>query len=437
MGGIFFYVHLVAILTILISPSLVEGYARLLVSGGGKALLMPSTTSKSTTNSNSFQSHLSSTKNDLASSDANSDLGVFKKYENNISQERKTFKRFMQVEIWRSGASAEMQALYPLVTALERACRDINMLMRRITTDNLEGLTKGSTVNVQGENQKKLDVLANNILKNAICCSGVVKAVASEEEDDPCLCSTVMDSISFNGDYAAVFDPLDGSGNIDSGLPTGTIFGIYKKPKYTQAMSEDKLVESIVKQRGQELVAAGYCLYSSSTYLAITLRTGLHIFTLDDVSGEFYLTKANVKIPTSGDTYSFNDAYLSTWSPSIQNFIQDFRSNRLAEETPIKRTPKARYFGALVADVHNILMNGGIFGYPGTSGKPDGKLRLVYEANPLALVLEEAGGRASNGRGRILDMRVNDIHQRTPLFIGSQREVDALEKYEAFYAASP
>lgn len=181
------------------------------------------------------------------------------------------------------------------------------------------------------------------------------------------------------------------------------------------------------------MVAAGYCLYSSSTHLAITLRTGLHIFTLDDVTGEFYLTRSHVKIPSYGNIYSFNDAHVESWSPAIQHFLNDFRGNKLAGVSS-PREPKARYLGALVADVHNIILNGGIFGYPGSIKRPEGKLRLVYEGNPLALVVEEAGGKASDGRDRILNVRVEDIHQRTPLFIGSAQDVDALVKYTEFYS---
>lgn len=256
--------------------------------------------------------------------------------------------------------------------------------------------------------------------------------IASEEEDEPCLCSTIVDNSAFSGDYAAVFDPLDGSSNIDSGLPTGSIFGIYKKPKYSVDIKD---VKSLIMQRGMEQVVAGYCLYSSSTNLVITIRNGVNMFTLDDVSGEFYLTKANIKMPAYGNIYSFNDANFDSWPVGTRNFIHDLRSDRLAGDTPGKRKPSARYMGAFVADAHNILLNGGIFGYPGTVSKPQGKLRLVYEANPLALIIEEAGGRASDGYRRLLMKEVADIHQRTPLFIGSSREITALEKYQAFYSS--
>lgn len=316
-----------------------------------------------------------------------------------------------------------------IMTHVILGCR----LIRRVSTDNLDGYhvsgnsENSASVNIQGEDQKKLDVIANRIFKNALCCSGKLQLVASEEEDEPCLCSDVVKNNAFAGEFAAVFDPLDGSSNIDSGLPTGTIFGVYKNPPFKTL---DPL--ATVTQKGGEMVVAGYCLYSASTHIMITLRTGLHMFTLDDNSGEFFLTRSNVRIPRRGSVYSFNDANSNDWDRSIQYFLNDLKSNRLFSP-PSAKKQSARYMGALVADAHNILLNGGIFGYPGTVAKPAGKLRLLYEANPLAVMMEEAGGMASNGRGRILDQQVKAIHQRTPLFLGSVDDVSMLEKYVSFY----
>ena len=343
--------------------------------------------------------------------------------------ERKTLKRFLQVEFWRS---PEKESLYPIFCAFETACRDINRLMRRISTDNLDGYHGGvdgtpGTVNVQGEDQKKLDVIANRILKTALSCTGQISVLASEEENEPTLCSDLVGGLASAGIYSAVFDPLDGSSNIDPGLPTGTILGIYKNPTHG-----NQTPLSLVTQRGSELVAAAYCLYSSSTHLALTMRSGLHLFTLDDVSGEFFLTRSNLHIPRSGPLYSFNDANDKDWSPAVRHFISDLK----AGSSPYMQSTKkrsARYAGSLVADLHNILINGGIFGYPGTTSKPNGKLRLVYEGNPMALLVEDAGGKATTGHQRVLDVEVKDVHQRIPLFIGSMEEVSALEKYCDFY----
>jgi fructose-1,6-bisphosphatase I len=371
--------------------------------------------------------------------------------------DRKTYKRFMQIELWRQ---PEMEGILPILISIEQACSDINRLMRRVSTDNLTGYQQGganatNSVNVQGEDQKKLDIIANRIMKTALCCSGKVSILVSEEDDKACLCSDVTDNQAFNGEYAAVFDPLDGSSNVDSGLPTGTIFGIYRNPNYG---STDP--QQVVKQKGSELVVAGYCLYSAATHIVITLRTGVHIFTLDDVEGTFYLTRSNVKIPRSGNIYSFNDANSEDWDPAIRFFINDLKNDRvpgrsngkpsplppalpatptgqaavIPETKPRKTNAVARYMGALVADSHNLLLHGGIFGYPATAKNPKGKLRLLYEANPLALIFEEAGGMAINGKGRILDTKVDNVHQRTPLFLGSVDEIIALQKYINFGA---
>ena len=234
--------------------------------------------------------------------------------------------------------------------------------------------------------------------------------------------------LHFVGDFAAVFDPLDGSSNVDCGLPTGTIFGIYKKPPYG---SSDP--NTTVTQRGSNLVVAGYCLYAASTHIVLTLRTGLHMFTLDDVSGEFHLTRSNIKMPRSGPIYSFNDASMEEWKPpGAKYFLQDLKNQNLVGVDEPKR-PTLRYMGALVADTHNIILNGGIFGYPATKKAPHGKLRLLYEAIPMSFIIEEAGGRSTNGRQRILDVEVPEIHARTPLFLGSVDQITALEKYVGFY----
>eukprot|EP01036_Dinobryon_divergens_P027922 gene27922-36783_t len=227
---------------------------------------------------------------------------------------KKTFKRFMQIELWRG--PPEMESLYPILCSVEQACRDINRLMRRVSTDNLDGYhtissavkgTKNDTttvnsMNIQGEDQKKL----------------------------ACLCSAVVDNAAFSGDYAAVFDPLDGSSNVDTGLPTGTIFGIYRNPKYVVSADPSQTV----KQRGSELVAAGYCLYSASTHLVITLRSGLHMFTLD------------------GPIYSFNHANVDSWSNAVRYFIEDFRQQRVPGlNNDSKTKPSARYVRFYSSDV--------------------------------------------------------------------------------------
>ena len=279
-------------------------------------------------------------------------------------------------------------------------------------------------------------------------------------------------------------------------LPTGTVFGVYRNPNYDL---HDPV--SVVKQKGCNLVVAGYCLYSAATHLVITLGSGVQQFTLDDITGEFYLTKESFRIPQIGGIYSFNAANQNSWHHSVQHYFHDFKKAKVSmydlakprkvvhrynpttkqvyqefqsgdrkksleamkeveiarlqeedlkmegaaseraaaacrktsSESPNGVKPCARYMGALVADAHNILCNGGIFAYPGTVTKPSGKIRLLYEANPMAMVFEQAGGMASNGFQRILDIPIDDIHVRTPIFIGSAMNVAALQRYCSFY----
>ena len=239
-----------------------------------------------------------------------------------VATDRKTFRRFIQTELYRT---SELEKLFPILCALETACRDISKLMRRVATDSLSGNHRLASsnddyvINIQGETQKKLDVIANRILKTALCCTGEVSVIASEEEEVPCSCSLVTDIGAFsNGEYAVVFDPLDGSSNIDTGLPTGTIFGIYRQPRYGP---KDPFTTST--QKGSELIASGYCLYSASTHFVITLKQGVHMFTFDDLSDSFYLTRSQIEIPPTGPIYSFNDVYSSDWQPSIQQYYQD------------------------------------------------------------------------------------------------------------------
>lgn len=352
-------------------------------------------------------------------------LSIEEKYGTNFVFDRKPFKRIVQTEIWKR---PELGTTFFILCGLESACRDISHLVRRVSTDNLAGLYRGSAgessmvnQNVQGEQQKKLDVIANRILKQALCCSGVVSLVTSEEDILPCSCIELMHNPAFVGNCVAVIDPLDGSSNIDNGLPTGTIFGVYRNPAHGPIDPH-----ATTMQRGRELVIAGYCLYSAATQLVVTMGAGVHAFTLDDVTGEFYLTRGNVRIPNTGSVYSFNDANADSWSPGVTAFLRDFKAGSVPGLPTTGCKPTARYFGALVADAHNILTNGGIFGYPACTARPNGKLRLLYEANPLAMIMQQAGGLASDGVQRILDVPVKDIHQRTPLYMGSYNVVDAL-----------
>jgi len=326
-----------------------------------------------------------------------------------------------QTSLYRSD-----EHLHCLLYSVAEACKEINRRMRCVALDNHDGLHKNEdgieVMNTQGELQQKLDVISNQIMKASVCSTGHVGLIISEEDEQPCLCAEVTQGSATTGDYVAVFDPLDGSSNIDSGLPTGTIFGFYRNPTTGPA---DPVATAT--QSGKELVAAGYCLYSAATHLVITLRRGVFMFTLDDQTNQFMLTRSNMQIPSVGSVYTFNEAYSGSWRPGLSQFVHDFRTNTIPGV--ILKKPTARYIGALVADAHNILLHGGVFGYPASPSRPAGKLRLVYEANPLAALIEDAGGLATDGGQRILELGVQGIHQRTPLYFGNADIIEALEKY--------
>lgn len=339
----------------------------------------------------------------------------------------KSFGRWLEVSAMRRPSIDELK---PTLISLASACRSISLLVRNAPSFDLDGMfTSGEDgdvlVNVQGEDVKKLDVVTNRILKAALCASGGVSCVASEEEDVPQLCSSVLDNALFTGKYAVVFDPLDGSANIDVGLSAGTIFGIYRRPHGCGADDAERQI----LQPGSELCAAGYCLYGSSTTLVLTVGQGMgvHGFCLDDTRGEFVLRHEAMRVPARGCIYSFNEGNFMDWLPPVQEYVKAVK----AGNGQTGRRYTARYQGALAADAHNILMRGGIFGYPGSASKPNGKLRLVYEANPMSFLMEEAGGAGSTGVARILDLPPNAVHQRVPFFLGSREDVLELEAHLA------
>ncbi|MEM9534408.1 MAG: class 1 fructose-bisphosphatase [Cyanobacteria bacterium P01_A01_bin.3] len=292
------------------------------------------------------------------------------------------------------------------------------MIGRNLSKAGLVENTLGVTgsVNVQGEEVKKMDEYANAAFIRAIEQSGLVCRLVSEEMEDsyhlPENCSL--------GRYAVLFDPIDGSSNIDADLSIGSIFSIIRAEGADVENNEDVL------QPGHKQLAAGYILYGPSTQFVYSMGKGVHAFILDPSLGEFVLWRENIQTPERGSTYSVNEGYYCHWAGAMQEFIRY-----------VHRTDgySARYSGALVADVHRILMYGGVYLYPGTVAKPDGKLRLLYEASPLAYLLEQAGGSAvTTGGDRILDIHPTDLHQRVPLVIGSSTnvsEVDAILREHA------
>ena len=308
--------------------------------------------------------------------------------------------------------------LSDLLYDIALACKVVSLEVNRAGLIDILGLT--GEKNIQGEEVKKLDQYANEILIHTMQIGGHACAVCSEEEDS----YLIMEDKYFHHDvlnkYIVHFDPLDGSSNIDANISIGTIFSIYKrKSKSGQATLEDCL------QSGLNQIAAGYCVYGSSTILVYTAGKGVHGFTLDPSIGEFLLSYENMRIPERATTYSVNEGNYSKWSKSIQDYINYIKQ----EDKTTNRPYSSRYVGSLVADFHRNLLYGGVFLYPADSKNKNGKLRLMYEANPLAFIIEQAGGRASDGSRRILEIQPEDLHQRTPLFIGSAEEVKLVEKF--------
>ena len=264
--------------------------------------------------------------------------------------------------------------------------------------------------NVQGEVQQKLDVLANEIIVKAMDHGGRLCGMASEEEPD-----IIQIPEGFKcGKYVLLFDPLDGSSNIDVNVPVGTIFSVVRKiTRGTRAEMEDLL------QPGRRQVAAGYVIYGSSTMLVYTTGQGVHGFTLDPSIGEFLLSHPNIRIPKTARYLSVNDSYEQHWDDHVRALMRRYRG--LDGD---HKALNVRYVGSLVADFHRNLLGGGVFCYPANARSPRGKLRLLYECNPLAFVAEQAGGAATDGTARIMDISPSELHQRSPLYMGSREEVE-------------
>ncbi|KAM0792412.1 hypothetical protein ACM66B_005090 [Microbotryomycetes sp. NB124-2] len=300
-----------------------------------------------------------------------------------------------------------------LLTAVQTTCKFIATNVRRAGLLNLIGAA--GTTNVQGEGQKKLDILSNDIMINSLRACGKCSVLISEENDDPIFIDT-----PYRGKYCVVFDPLDGSSNIDAGVNIGTIFGIYK----VQSASEGDV--SDVLRPGKEMVAAGYCMYGSSANLVISTGQGVNGYTLDNGIGEFILTHPNIRIPSRGKIYSFNEGNSVYFHEPVNKYLNSikFPSNG-------GKPYSARYIGSMVADVHRTLLYGGIFGYPGDKKSKSGKLRLLYEGFPMAYLIEQAGGLASTGTERILDIQPTSIHQRVPVFLGSKEDVEDVLKFHS------
>lgn len=273
--------------------------------------------------------------------------------------------------------------------------------------------------NIQGETVQRLDLIANETIKQTLGYRGNVGVIASEEDDEP----RVLQEVDRGGDYIVMFDPLDGSSNIDANISIGTIFTVFRNLPQTggAAMS--------VLQPGCQQLAAGYVVYGSSTVLVYTTGHGVHMFTLDPQFGAYLLTRENIRMPDHACQYAVNEAYLRQFPPGYQQYL-DWAKDEAGGGY------SSRYIGSLVADFHRVLIKGGVFLYPPTGTHARGKLRLMYEANPLAFVAEQAGGAASDGSQRILDIRPCDVHDRTPVIMGSRQNVDQVLGFVQRPAAS-
>jgi len=301
-----------------------------------------------------------------------------------------------------------------LMNAMQLACKLIARAVRKAGVANLYGLH--GSANASGDDVKKLDVLSNDIMINALRNSGMCALLVSEEEEEP-----IVIPEEIRGKYCLAFDPLDGSSNIDCNVSTGTIFSVYERKSTGEPGVEDIL------RPGTEMVAAGYCMYGSATDFVVTFGSGVHRFTLDDSVGEF-VHFGEMKFPAKNKTiYSCNEGNFALWDDAIQKATEQFKAG--------PKPYSARYVGSMVSDVHRTILYGGVFYYPADKKSTKGKLRILYEGFPMALITEQAGGVADTGMfkgklGRIMDVIPENIHDRCPIIMGCQRDV---EKVLAFY----
>eukprot|EP00696_Hemimastix_kukwesjijk_P011900 gnl/Hemi2/24920_TR8385_c0_g1_i1.p1 gnl/Hemi2/24920_TR8385_c0_g1~~gnl/Hemi2/24920_TR8385_c0_g1_i1.p1 ORF type:complete len:348 (-),score=135.65 gnl/Hemi2/24920_TR8385_c0_g1_i1:112-1155(-) len=314
-----------------------------------------------------------------------------------------------------------------LLSSIQLACKVIGSAVRKIGIFQLYG-SAGGQANTSGDEQKKLDVLSNEVFINTLRFSNQVCVMASEEDAEP-----IYVDARYQGKYIVTFDPLDGSSNIDVNVSVGTIFGIYMCSRAdTQAMSQAELKQELL-QPGTQMVAAGYALYGSSLMMVISTgpQQPVRAYTFDPSIGEFILSQSNLRIPARGPIYSINEGNASAWDAATTEYV---RLCKFPE--PGGKKKSLRYIGSMVADIHRSLIYGGVFMYPGDKTSPNGKLRLLYECNPIAFLIENAGGRATTGTQRILEIRPTDIHMRVPCIMGSAEDVQEVERLYAKHAGN-
>lgn len=308
--------------------------------------------------------------------------------------------------------------LLVLILSIAQTCQRIAAAVHQGALAGVLGAA--GSENVQGEEQKKLDIIANEMLVAGCGCMGVLAGMASEEMDE----ILPVDAAAAQGDYLLLFDPLDGSSNIDVNVSIGTIFSVLKRT------GSGQLTEAEFLQPGRDQVAAGYCLYGPQTTLMLTVKQGVVMFTLDTTTGEFVLTRKNVTVPADTKEFAINMSNMRHWAEPVRRYIQECLDG--TDGTRDKNF-NMRWVASMVAEVHRILSRGGIFMYPWDKREPEkpGKLRLMYEANPMSLLIEQAGGKATNGKERILDIQPEKLHQRVPVILGAQNEVERATSYHA------
>ncbi|WP_298288926.1 class 1 fructose-bisphosphatase [Thiomonas sp.] len=330
---------------------------------------------------------------------------------------RTTVSKFLIEQLHGTDDQADLAALLVDVTAAVKA-------ISAMTSKGALGGYLGAldSQNVQGETQKKLDVLSNDAMIQACEWGGLVAGMASEEMDDPYTLPKEFE----RGPYLLIFDPLDGSSNTDVNVSVGTIFSVLRHTRIGDPTVQDYL------QPGTKQVAAGYAIYGPATMLVLTVGKGTHGFTLDREIGNFILTHPNLQIPADTSEFAINTSNERFWEPPVQRYVAECKAGKTG---PRGRDFNTRWIASMVADVHRILMRGGIFMYPKDTKDPSkpGRLRLMYEANPIGMIVEQAGGAASTGRGRILEVQPTSLHQRVPVMLGSKNEIERLERYHAEY----
>ena len=304
-----------------------------------------------------------------------------------------------------------------LLEVVARACKSISQAVNKGDLGGVLGAA--TTENVQGEVQKKLDIIANEVLIEANEWGGHLAAMASEEMDS----IYVVPNRYPQGEYLLLFDPLDGSSNIDVNVSIGTIFSVLKKPDGSAGVSEQDFLQS-----GAHQVAAGYCLYGPQTVLVLTVGDGVAMFTLDREQGSFILTQDKMEIPADTKEFAINMSNMRHWDAPVKRYIDECLAGK---DGPRGKDFNMRWIASMVTDVHRILTRGGVFMYPWDKREPEkpGKLRLMYEANPMAWLVEQAGGAATNGRERILDIQPQKLHERVSVILGSKNEVERVTKY--------